>query len=82
MTKLPYAEILCQSQRYGVEFKRVDAPSVTPSMKIALEDLELEQLAVLYPGHKAYRLAEQINVIPLATLATDEAGQHFTLGNR
>jgi hypothetical protein len=30
----------------GVEVKRADAPKMTPSMKIALEDLRLDQLVV------------------------------------
>jgi hypothetical protein len=34
-------------RRLGVEVKRTDAPRLTPSMRIALEDLKLEQLVVL-----------------------------------
>ena len=41
---------------YGVEVKRADAPTMTPSMRIALEDLELERIAVIYPGNKRYSL--------------------------
>ena len=39
-------------RRLGVEVKRMDAPALTPSMRIALQDLKLEQLGVLYPGPK------------------------------
>src|SRR3990170_8243820 len=35
-------------RRLGVEVKKMDAPRLTPSMRIALEDLNLEQLVVLY----------------------------------
>lgn len=52
-------------KRYGVEFKRRDAPRLTPSMKIAMEDLRLERLTVVYPGNKGYALAESIHVEPL-----------------
>lgn len=52
-------------KRYGVEFKRRDAPRLTPSMKIAMEDLRLERLTVVYPGDKCYALAESIHVEPL-----------------
>lgn len=53
----------------GVEIKRADAPRITPSMRIALEDLKLERLIVLYPGDQSYDLGERIRVWPLAALA-------------
>ena len=49
----------------GVECKRVDAPRLTPSMRIALEDLGLERIAVIYPGAKRFPLAERIEAVPL-----------------
>jgi len=49
---------------YGVEVKRADAPTMTPSMRIALEDLKLEGIAVIYPGQKRYSLHKKINVVP------------------
>jgi len=49
---------------YGVEAKRTDAPTMTPSMRIALEDLKLERIAVIYPGEKRYELHKNISVIP------------------
>jgi predicted AAA+ superfamily ATPase len=55
-------------QRIGVEIKRSDAPKVTPSMQIALRDLELDALYVVYPGARRYRLAERIEVVPLGAL--------------
>ena len=51
-------------RRVGVEIKRMDAPRLTPSMRIALDDLELDRLLVLYPGDKGYPLAERVDVIP------------------
>jgi predicted AAA+ superfamily ATPase len=53
----------------GVECKRVDAPSLTPSLRIALEDLRLERIAVVYPGVKRYPLAERVEAVPLEALA-------------
>ena len=50
---------------YGVECKRVDAPRLTASMRIALEDLQLEHIAVIYPGSMRYPLAERITAVPL-----------------
>ncbi len=49
---------------YGVEIKRADAPTMTPSMRIALEDLKLERIAVIYPGEKRYSLHKKIDVVP------------------
>ncbi len=52
--------------RIGVECKRADAPVLTPSMRIALHDLKLDRLYVLYPGDKAYSLGKKVEVVPLA----------------
>jgi predicted AAA+ superfamily ATPase len=56
-------------KRVGVECKRRDAPKLTPSMRIAMNDLKLDELIVLYPGRKAYPLGESIRVMPLEQLA-------------
>ena len=39
-----------RGRRIGVECKRMDAPVLTPSMRIALTDLKLDELHVVYPG--------------------------------
>jgi predicted AAA+ superfamily ATPase len=52
-------------RRIGIECKRTDAPRLTPSMRIALSDLKLDRLYVLYPGDKAYSLAKNVEVVPL-----------------
>jgi len=54
-------------KRIGVEFKRVDAPRLTPSMRIALSDLQLDALYVVYPGSRRYALASRIEAVPLST---------------
>ena len=53
----------------GIECKRADAPRMTSSIRIALEDLGLERVVVLYPGAKPYRLAGDVDVVPLAEIA-------------
>jgi hypothetical protein len=60
------------SRLLGVEFKRADAPKVTKSMRIALEDLGLDRIAVVYPGEKRYPLADRIEAVPLQELAERE----------
>jgi hypothetical protein len=37
-------------------------------MRIALRDLKLDHLYVVYPGERRYALAEQVDVVPLAAL--------------
>jgi len=54
---------------YGVEVKRADAPIMTPSLRIALEDLSLERIAVIYPGEKRYELHKKISVIPFSKIS-------------
>ena len=56
-------------RRMGIEAKRTDAPTLTPSMRIALEDLKLDHLGVLYPGGRRYALGERVTALPLVTLA-------------
>lgn len=55
-------------RRIGVEFKRSDAPKLTPSMRIALADLRLDALYVVYPGLHRYALATQVEAVPLQAL--------------
>lgn len=64
--------LLKDGRRLGVECKRMDAPRLTPSMRTALTDLNLERLLVFYPGDRAYPLAERVDVLPLARLAEPE----------
>lgn len=54
---------------FGVECKRGDVPRLTPSMRIATDDLGLERIAVIYPGTKRYALSETVEAVPVATLA-------------
>ena len=52
-------------QRVGVEFKRADAPKVTQSMRIAMQDLKLDALYVVHPGLHRFKLADGIEAVPL-----------------
>lgn len=53
---------------YGVECKRVDAPALTPSIRTALQDLDLERVAVVYPGSERRPLADRVEAVPLAAV--------------
>lgn len=59
----------CGDQMLGVECKRTDAPRLTPSIRIALEDLGLARVAVVYPGKKRYPLSDRVDAVPLEQFA-------------
>ena len=54
----------------GVEVKRTDAPRLTPSIRTALQDLELDRVAVVYPGTVRYSMGDWVEAVPVAALAT------------
>jgi hypothetical protein len=63
-----------RGHRIGVECKRMDAPTMTPSMQIALDNLRLDRLIVVYPGERRYALAQHVEVVPLIELVADRDG--------
>lgn len=54
-----------RGRRYGAELKYTDAPRMTKSMAVALKDLALERLYVIYPGSTEYALGERITALGL-----------------
>jgi predicted AAA+ superfamily ATPase len=50
----------------GVEVKRTDRPSITPSIRSALADLELDRLVVVHAGTHRFELAERVTAVPAA----------------
>lgn len=57
-----------RGRRIGIECKRAVAPVLTPSMRIASADLQLDELLFVYPGGKRYPLVKKVEVNPLAEL--------------
>jgi predicted AAA+ superfamily ATPase len=55
-------------ERVGFEIKRTTAPTFTPSMRAAMEDLKLKQLWVLHGGDARYPLARRVDAIPAKEL--------------
>lgn len=49
---------------YGVEVKYTQTPSLTPSMRLAVEELSLKHLWVIYPGEQTYSLGRNVTAIP------------------
>lgn len=56
------------AQRVGVEFKRADTPVITKSMRIAIDDLKLDYLYIVYPGPHRFKLETGIEAVPLWAL--------------
>jgi predicted AAA+ superfamily ATPase len=71
------------SMRVGVEFKRSDAPRVSASMRVAMQDLRLDTLYVVYPGQHRFPLGDRMEAVPLwALLGPHESavGDHIKGG--
>ena len=47
---------------------RTDAPRITPSIRTALTELELDKVIVVYPGDKRFKLADRVEALPLKNL--------------
>jgi predicted AAA+ superfamily ATPase len=54
---------------YGVECKRADTPRLTPSIRIALDDLKLKHVFIIYPGIQRFHLSSQVEAVPLQALS-------------
>ncbi len=58
-------------RRLGFEVKRTSSPSLTPSMRIALADLDLQRLDVIHAGSETFPLAKKVRAVALARLLED-----------
>lgn len=58
-------------KNWGIEFKYMDAPRRTKSMQIAVQDLDLAHLWIVYPGRETYLLDKRISVLPLQSFAEE-----------
>lgn len=55
-------------RRIGVEFKRAEAPEVTKSMHIAMQDLALDELLVVHGGAESWPMGERMRAVAAADL--------------
>ena len=53
-------------KRYGFDFLHVDASGTTRSMRVAIADLGLDRLWIVYPGDEAYPLDDRISAVPVS----------------
>lgn len=56
--------------RYGIEVKLSETPGVTRSMRIAMNELGLQHIWVLYPGKGVFPMAEGITAWPVEAVRT------------
>jgi predicted AAA+ superfamily ATPase len=55
-----------EGRRVGFEVKHADAPRTTKSMHVAIADLQLDHLFVVYPGDVRYQLLPKATAMPIA----------------
>ena len=60
-----------RGRRYGFEIKRTTSPKITPSMRSALEDLQLTRLDVVHAGTETFPLSQRIRAVAAARLLRD-----------
>ena len=62
--------VFSHGRRYGIEIKYADAPTMTKSLRVAMEDLRLHRASIVYPGDRAYPLDEKVRAIPITQIET------------
>ena len=69
-----------KGKRFGVEVKRTDAPTITPSIRIAQETLGLTRVSVVTPGDRSYDLSKHVRVIAITASARATYADCFSRG--
>lgn len=65
--------VVAGGRRRGFEVKLSDAPEVTKSMRIAIEDSKLDSLDVLHSGKRTFMLDDGIRAVSMFSLLSDVA---------
>lgn len=60
--------LLRKGKLIGIECKRTDAPRITPSIRNAIDDLELHHVWIIHPGKTSFNLAKNVTVVSLQHL--------------
>lgn len=55
--------VLKEGKKIGFEIKLADSPEITKSMKIALEDLDLDHLYIVNPSDDFWKKSEKISIL-------------------
>lgn len=59
-------------RRIAFEVKRTDQPPMTPSVRVALENLALDHVYVVHAGVQVFPIADRVTAIPAGPLLTGE----------
>lgn len=55
-------------RRIGFEWKRSEAPDITPSMRIAMQDLRLDELVVVHGGKECWPMAPKMRAVAAGSM--------------
>jgi hypothetical protein len=64
--------IVSGNKKIGFEIKYTDNPRITRSMRIAINDLNLEHLYLIIPGKEFFKMDEKITCLGIASLKSIE----------
>ena len=65
--------VIRSGRRRGFEFKRTEAPSLSPSMRSAMVDLKLGRLDVIHAGKHTFPLADHVRAVAIGDLERELA---------
>lgn len=60
-----------EGRRIGLEIKRTARPTLTPSIRSAMETLDLDRVIVVHAGEHRFPLSAEVDAVPVAQLLTD-----------
>jgi predicted AAA+ superfamily ATPase len=58
-------------KRLGIEIKRTSSPKITPSMRVALKDLNLQSLYIIHAGEESFPMHKKIRALSIMNLHKD-----------
>lgn len=68
-------------KRIGFEIKHTSSPTLTHSIKLAIDELKLDQIFVIFNGSKKFKIADKIFACPLSEFILDKFEQDFQWRN-
>ena len=63
------AMLMGGTKRIGIEIKYTDAPKITKSIRMAMKDLNLDYVYIVYPGRKTFPLEKKIDALSIRDLS-------------
>jgi uncharacterized protein len=65
-------------ERIGLEVKRTDQPHMTPSIRHALDDLDLDRVLVIHAGERSYPMTDKVGALSARALLSQGLGGDLT----